>query len=271
MSEHAFRGLSGYHGGKRKVGLNKWIQSHFPQDIVTYVEPFGGMLGILLARAPVKREIVNDLSGRLVHLWTTVRDHPKEFGKLVFQTPVSESEFERAKAEISTAKGLRLALDTLILLRLSYEHSCEMNNISFSVGFSGGHVGRSEFLSVDEVMLLWKRVRNVTFLSRCAIKLLGQIKRQNNCLIYCDPPYYGTENKQYGSCTLNFDAFKSALARQKNMVALSSFGDFYDDLGWHKHSFVRNTPAFRNGGKVPDNSRVEYLYTNYDPPKTLFD
>ena len=52
------------------------------------------MAGVLLARAPVKTEILNDLNGRVVNWWRAVRDKPEEFGRLLEFTPFSRAEYE---------------------------------------------------------------------------------------------------------------------------------------------------------------------------------
>ena len=65
-------------GGKaatRPGGSNRWIRSRLPVRSA-YVEPFAGMLGVLLARPRVSVEVVNDLDGRVVNWWTQVRGPP---------------------------------------------------------------------------------------------------------------------------------------------------------------------------------------------------
>ena len=42
----------------------------------TYCEPFAGSLGVLLQRAPVRHEVVNDTDGWLVNFWRAVRAAP---------------------------------------------------------------------------------------------------------------------------------------------------------------------------------------------------
>ena len=64
-----------YYGGKRGYGKAKWIASFLPQTPDScYIEPFAGMAGALLARQPIKREVVNDLNRRIVNWWQAVRD-----------------------------------------------------------------------------------------------------------------------------------------------------------------------------------------------------
>ena len=85
-----------YYGGKQK-GKAEWIGSLLPwkQD-TTYVEPFCGMAGVLLARAPVNLEILNDRNDRIINWWRAVRDEPEEFAYLIENTPYSRAEYDRA-------------------------------------------------------------------------------------------------------------------------------------------------------------------------------
>ena len=89
-----YRTLS-YYGGKRGYGKAEWIASFLPHTPDScYIEPFAGMAGVLLARAPVKTEILNDLNGRVINWWRAVRDEPEEFGRLLEFTPFSRAEYE---------------------------------------------------------------------------------------------------------------------------------------------------------------------------------
>ena len=82
----------GWVGGKSFYGTHgtgRWITSLLPpaEATYTYVEPYAGMLGILLQRRPAKREIVSDLDDDLINWWTVVRDKPDALGELLEWTP----------------------------------------------------------------------------------------------------------------------------------------------------------------------------------------
>ena len=58
---------AGTKSGRSALGLGHWIAGQLPQsEQQTYVEPFAGMLGVLLARPRSQLEIVNDLDERVV-------------------------------------------------------------------------------------------------------------------------------------------------------------------------------------------------------------
>ena len=71
-----------YWGGKNpnwKYGTGSWIAEMLPYERL-YVEPFAGMLGILLQRKKSPMEVVNDLDGLIYSYWKCVRDYPNELG-----------------------------------------------------------------------------------------------------------------------------------------------------------------------------------------------
>ena len=91
MLERPPRAL-GWIGGKSFYGTHRtgrWINSLLPppEATYTYVEPYAGMLGLLLQRRPAKREIVSDLDADLINWWTVVRDRPEELAELLEWTP----------------------------------------------------------------------------------------------------------------------------------------------------------------------------------------
>ena len=82
----------GWVGGKSaysSTGTGGWIAGLLPPPGVRggYIEPFAGMLGVLLQRNPASREIVSDLDGDLINWWRAVRDYPAQLGDLLDFTP----------------------------------------------------------------------------------------------------------------------------------------------------------------------------------------
>jgi DNA adenine methylase len=78
-----------YFGGKFR--LSKWILSQFPEH-ETYVEPFGGAMGVLLNKQPAHFEIYNDLDGEVVNFFRVLRDQPDELIRLIELTPYAREE-----------------------------------------------------------------------------------------------------------------------------------------------------------------------------------
>ena len=69
------RNLITWVGGKRL--LRKTISNLIPENIQTYIEPFGGAAWVLFFKDKwANVEIYNDLDGRLVNLFRIVKYHP---------------------------------------------------------------------------------------------------------------------------------------------------------------------------------------------------
>ena len=100
------RGLR-YYGGKSPLGqVGPWIAGNLPhQWKQTYVEPFAGMLGVLLCRAPCKVEVANDLDGDVFNWWRQVRDNADELTRKIKYTPLSRLAFDESLALLEGGGG----------------------------------------------------------------------------------------------------------------------------------------------------------------------
>lgn len=82
-----------YHGGKWK--LAPWLISHMPPH-KAYVEPFGGGANVLLRKDPIPAEVYNDLDGRVVQVFRSLRDpeQAKAIKTRLSLTPFARAEFD---------------------------------------------------------------------------------------------------------------------------------------------------------------------------------
>lgn len=69
-------------------GIGHWIAKLLPDDAHCYVEPYGGMWGVGLLRAPAPQEVINDTNGDLVNWWTVVRDRNADLVEMLRATPL---------------------------------------------------------------------------------------------------------------------------------------------------------------------------------------
>ena len=71
-------GLSYYGGKNPQRGVPHWINSLLPstKECTLYVEPFCGMMGVLLSRQESFCEIVNDANERVVNWWRRHQGSP---------------------------------------------------------------------------------------------------------------------------------------------------------------------------------------------------
>ena len=254
-----------YYGGKANYGKAKWIVPLLPWEFeTTYVEIFGGMFGVGLARPPVKCEMLNDLDGRVVNWWKVVREQPDEFGWAVQTTPCSRREFEwavgavddpalsdleRARAfHVIAHQGLALTARTAGSWRRRRRPSLE------------GGAGLGRWRS-GRVAALAERMWNVQLECRDGVQLLRDFAEIEEAVIYCDPPYRDADKSQY-RCDVDRDALGAALLVQQGRVAISGYGDEWDSLGWRRAEREAAWHVIGSGGL---DARVEVLWMNYDP------
>lgn len=259
-----------YYGGKSPRANNRicqWILEHLPPATKkqTYCEPFAGMLGVLLNRPRVHCEIVNDSSEHIINLWRYLRSHPTEMERLLRNTLRSEAEFNRALRELDSSDGLEQALNVAILIIMSIgntPYGLSPRKLSASYRPRGNSNCDPFGSFADAIPMLHERIRRVQFLCRDALEILDRLKDVEEAVIYCDPPYRGANLGYYGDNTTDFGALKELLKVQKGRVALSSYGNYYDDLGWQRQEKTTKINVVKC--RRPQR-RTEVLWTNYDP------
>ena len=264
-----------YYGGKSERapnGISKWISEHLqsPARKSTYIEPFAGMLGILLQRSRSKVEIANDLNGEIVNWWEMVRDRGPELKEKLYNTPYSEKEFHLAKTD--TDDLLEQARRTTI--KLISGLTAGVYSRAFSVRYDGRSYGtRHTFRPyADRIPALQDRIHNVALLCRPAEKVLTRLAKESHAMIYCDPPYKDADTEPYGDYPFDRDLFGEVVQQQTGAVAISGYGDEWDHLGWVRNEFQTYLVTVGSSGDRP--ARTEVLWTNYQPAVsqiTMFD
>ena len=249
-----------YYGGKRGYGKAEWIASFLPHTPDScYIEPFAGMAGVLLARAPVKTEILNDLNGRVINWWRAVRDEPEEFGRLLEFTPFSRAEYEWALSAMDdeSLPPIRRALAFHVVVDQCIVHGDSSGKASWGRTFSP-NVGSFFMHGIDTIAALWQRLRYVHLECRDACDLLDRVKDCDYTVIYVDPPYPTAVTSPYKQQQFDRARCAELLMAQRGAVGISGYGDEWDVLGWRRVT----RPALRrqiNGGAE---ARMEVLWLN---------
>lgn len=262
-----------YYGGKSCISTGRigvWIASLLPwHRDQTYIEPFAGMLGVLLQRAPVKCEIANDTNGHIVHWWKTVRDHGEEFNKKLAFTPHSRQILEESIDALNEGnlEGMDLALAI---------HAKLTMGINQGRNFSVTYNGRMRRDHTDNILVLQKRIKRVMLENRCALQVIERVMHLEHVCLYLDPPYENADTSPYGDNTVDFDALRDLLSSDtvKSRIAISGYGDSYDVLGWQRHEkVVTQSGRVHDKSLGPRTKRTEVLWTNYSPQKqaSIFD
>ncbi len=266
MTGEALRALP-YLGGKSAGGgrgAGRWIASMLPQEReVCYVEPFAGMLGVLLQRQRSHSEIANDADDRIVNWWRVLRSQTDELLTAVTRTPISRAEFEVAKETVNHHSPLQSAWAVSVLL---------MQGITFSVNAERAHWARifsTDRRVTDAVIArleaVAQRIRHVQLECTDATKLLWVVADRDDTVVYADPPYASAPASKHYGRKLDTEAFTEALLACRGRVAVSGYGDEWNHLDFVRHEHATTSHALGSLTTDTRPTRTEVLWTNYQP------
>ena len=278
-----------YFGGKScanrsNSAVGQWIASLLPQTReCCYLEPYAGMLGVLLSRQAAKQEIVNDYNDRLIRWWRTVRDAPAQLERLVRYTPQSRAEFAWAASHLDGCPDacqchlaqqypdgltdIYKALALHIVLRDGITKTDGKANLSRT--FNPNTPALSSPIDFD---VLADRMRHVQIECGDAIALLERVAAYDYIVAYVDPPYPDSDTTPYRYGALDKEELAAVLRKQAGKIALSGNAGEYDDLlpGWRVeyHNALRMSAA--GNGTTAFKKRTEAVYCNYQQEARLF-
>ena len=256
-----------YHGGKSTGNpAGKWIAGILPWDLNSvYVEPFAGMLGVLLQRKAVKCELVNDINGDIHNWWTQVRDNHDELARLIALTPLSRREFKRAQELLNSGKGnaLTRALALCVVIQQSLMHAADCP--SWAPLYTP--IRPSHRWTGHELAPLAERLHAVQLENRDAIEVLERVSLCPEAVVYCDPPYRTTSVEHYGEGKDGTDwaRMEELLKAQQGKCAVSGYGDEWDCLGWHRLEMKKPFSVLTAKGHRQAQTRTEVLWCNFQP------
>ena len=263
--------------GKAPSGVGPWVASLLPQDVALYVEPFCGMLGVLLQRAPAAAEIANDINRVVINWWRVIADpdlsaHLADW--LEVSPLASEQHYEDAKCFLAGWEDQGIAdIDAAYWW-----------TIQLCLGVFGGggttfalrkSSARNGFPAWRKLEALGRRIRHVQLTIRDALDVIRFVAAERDCLVYADPPYPSSPNyydKLRRTSAVDPAALADGLKSCSGFVALSGQdGDPWDDLlpaFWRteRKAVLRGMGWVDRAGPV---QRVtsEVVWTNYDPAR----
>ena len=170
-------------GGKRL--LRKTIAPLIPNDVVSYIEPFGGGGWVLFYKEKwADLEIYNDLDGRLVNLFRIVKYHPealKEELRLLLGSREMFMQFLNAKPYTD----IQRAAQFLFLITRSFGGR---GGTYGTVKKSSGGASKSQRNILSKIDSIHERLDKVLVENRDFEKLIKQYDH-DGAFFYCDPPY----------------------------------------------------------------------------------
>ena len=261
-----------YYGGKSGAGgqrVGGWIASLLPwaYDQI-YIEPFCGMLGVLLQRDRCQTEVANDLNRNVVNWWLAVRDQPEEMAYRLAHTPLSRALFAEYATTLTAAPPIEMAAMPDVERALRWHVIVTQ---SLHKGDNNPSPGRWELRLTRHIQRwpearvqpLADRLRRVAFECSDALTILERSADVPNAVVYCDPPYRSTNTSAYHQTAVDWARLADLLQAQRGQAAISGAGDEWDDLGWQRHEQHLPKPVDVLGQQRP--RRTEVLWTNFEP------
>ena len=215
----------GWVGGKR--ALAKTIVALLPEH-TCYVEVFGGAGWVLFAKQPAKAEVYNDLHGRLVELFRTVKYHPEELVRELDLLVPSREMFEAFREQAGLTE-IQRAARFYYVTRMSFGKKGDAFGYQKTPG--GARLGMDKLQVHLEAVR--QRLEGVTVEHRDFEQVLGQFDGADT-LFFVDPPYYGAE----GHYDVRFepedhDRLRAVLGRLTGKWLLT-----YNDHAWVRRAYA---------------------------------
>lgn len=260
MSEFLKSYLLNWIGGKRL--LRKTIEPLIPEDIESYIEPFGGGGWLLFYKYKwADLEIYNDLDDRLVNLFKIVKYHPDELIK-EFRFMITSRKLFYETLESPAYTDIQRAAKFMYIIARSF-------------GGKGTHFGtskrntgmKSQFNILDRINVIHKRLDKVLIENMSFEKLIANYDH-DKAFFYCDPPYVKGEDyyKTTAKEKFNHELLASTLKGIKGRFLLSyddnsKIRELYKDfniIAVERQNGINNTSSIKKNFK-------ELIIMNYTP------
>jgi len=238
-----------------KNNIAKEIQKHFPPHKI-YIEPFFGAGGMFFNKPKAKYNIVNDLDSDVFNLFNVVMNQKEELEKAFYMMPIHSDLLDYWKINKET-EPIKKALSFLLSSNMTWLgigdkiHTALKNH---KKPFEENIDKTNEMLKD----VIFNNLDVVDFFKNISFRGLDEI---NKTLIYCDPPYLGTNDNYSNSFTEEqskelFDTLEETGCK----FAMSEFD----------HPFILEQANQRNLNIIIigerqnlKNRRTEILVTNY--------
>ncbi len=247
-------------GGKRL--LRKTIAPLIPENIQTYIEPFGGAGWVLFYKDKwADVEIYNDLDGRLVNLFRIVKYHPNALKEELSYLLGSREMFMQFMNSTPITDVQKAAKFFFLITR-----SFGGKGSTFGcVKKSAGGACKSLSNTLIKIDAIHKRLDKVLIEHRDFEKLITQYDHES-AFFYCDPPYStGCGYEVTSTADFEHERLRDILSNIKGRFLLS-----YDDSSKIRELYkgfemieVQRQKGINNRQGITNNMYKELLIANY--------
>lgn len=260
------KNLINWVGGKRL--LRKTISNLIPDNIQTYIEPFGGAAWVLFFKdrwADV--EIYNDLDGRLVNLFRIVKYHPNALKEELSYLLGSREMFMQFM-NLKPITDVQKAAQFFFLITRSFGGK---GTTFGSVKKTVGGACKSLANTMIKIDAIHKRLDKVLIEHRDFEKIISLYDHEG-AFFYCDPPYStGCGYEVTSTEDFEHERLRDTLKNIKGKFLLS-----YDDSPKIRELYkdfemieVQRQKGINNRKGIKNNLYYELLIANY-PIKEKF-
>lgn len=183
-----------------------------------YVEPFGGMAAVLLAKPRSKVEVYNDLDQGLANVMRVVKYHPDELAREMRYMLAHRTErlrwLTQERGETDVQRAARW-------ITVRWSGFAGLAGRGFHVAKSAGIISRSKM--VDLMMQVSERLAHVQIECLPWQRVLAIYDGPDTCF-FLDPPYADGDQKIYDAGTIDHEELRSALRKIKGRWVLT-YGD----------------------------------------------
>jgi len=214
----------GYVGGKARQA--KWLAEFVDgTSHNTYAEPFCGAASVFFAKKPSKIEILNDKDKRFPLMFQALRDHPKDVAKFAASIEYSKAAFDESYVHLRDPDSPlpKWKLGVWALFQCHASHSGYPDAHSFAWRVKGQDKAKQWLALQESLPKYTSRLTEATMTNYDALEFLGKTDK-DGVLVYCDPPYFGSEKRYRVAKGFDHEKFAEILLGfKKAKVILSHY------------------------------------------------
>lgn len=281
--------VAAYAGSKNRTA-DKYMHMIPYDGIKVYAEPFGGMFGVGLKKAPHPIEIYNDLNTKISLLFKTLsnQENAEHLLNMLCTAEYSDRFFEYAKDASNflctyTDGAFANVNDSVFTSCLVYSTLLMSYNgqMEHFKGISTGHEEEAFYKQIKKKFSVIERLKNVHVFNANGVEIIKALKDKEEAFLFIDPPY---PKKNDSSKKARSEIYEiEALSEEKQLEILDSLKDakakilvcsyrneLYDKILCDKSGFecidvaetYKSMSIGRRGCKK--SSATEVVYVNYD-------
>lgn len=260
----------GYYGAKQRIAT-KIIASFPPHN--AWVEAFAGSAAITLAKPPAPIEVINDLDGDIVNVFTQLRENSEALCRAIAFTPYARQEYFKARHEPKSQDPLERARQFIVGTMMTV-NSTAVSGLSCGFSYSQSYARAgiearvSRWYNLPERLLqVIERLRKVRVESRDARELVRMFLDRPATLMYLDPPYFVERAYGYAIDAKDEPFHRELLklcCKSSAMLIISGYkNDLYDSVLTPERGWRRSTiRTLTRDTKGKDHVRTEVLWKN---------